>query len=231
MKTLILLPGTMCDARVFAPQAAHFSDGGWDVQIPAVTGHPGGICARAEDMLAKLPPRFALAGLSLGGVVALEMMRLQPERITHAVLLDTNDGADNDTARARREDDFRRARDIGLEKFMVEEMIPRYLHARNRNDENLARVIAAMAADAGAEVWRGQMDLLPGRRDNREVLKAARMPVLVGCGEADALCPPQLHRQMAAAARTTARIFKGSGHLPVLENPREVTAAMAEFLA
>lgn len=230
METLVFLPGTMLDGRVFAAQVRHFAAAGWRILTPDIRGNDGGIAEVAAGILQSTPPRFAVVGLSLGGIVALEMLRQQPGRISHLALLDTNDGGDSETARTRREDDYRRARQCGLPAFMLDEMIPRYLHQANRNNAAIVNSIGQMAEDAGMAVWRGQLDLLPSRRDNRGVLRRAAIPVLVGCGEDDGICPPALHRQMAKAAKTKAVIFPASGHLPTLENPAAVIGAVEALL-
>lgn len=236
---LVLLPGTMCDARLFAPQAARFG-GEREIITPQINGHPGGIPAAAAELFAALPPRFALAGLSLGGIVALEMLRQDLQRaeaarrISHCALFNTNDGADTAAGQEKREADFAAAQKEGLENFIRREMIPRYLHKDNLPRADLANTIAAMAADAGMEKWRAQLDLLPARKNARPVLAAAaktKTPLCIACGEDDRICPPALHTEMAAAAGVTAEIYPAAAHLSTIEAPDQVNKSLARLLA
>lgn len=222
---MVFLPGTMCDARVFAAQIAHFNAAGWRIRTPVPVGNKKGVPGLAADILARLPARFALTGLSLGGVLAIEMMRQDSARVMQAALLDTND--EGDSGGEFREKDFARAEKIGLEDFFYNEMAPRYLHPDRRQDESLRRTIADMALDGGASLWRAQIDLLPLRHDNREFLRETKIPLLIGCGEADAICPPARHRRMAGRRRL--EIFAGAGHLPTLETPQAVTDVLSSF--
>ena len=223
--TMVFLPGTMCDARVFSAQIAHFSAAGWRIRTPLLGGNKEGAPGLAADLLARLPARFSLTGLSLGGVLAIEMIRQDPARIVQAALLDTND--EGDSGGESREADFARAGEVGLENFFYDEMALRYLHPARRENESLRRLIADMAQDGGVSLWRDQIDLLPLRRDNRHFLRKAKMPILIGCGESDAICPPARHRRMAESRRL--EIFSAAGHLPTIETPQAVTDALSSF--
>jgi len=227
---LVFIPGTMCDARLFAPQSEYFG-GQRDIHIPEIKPARMGMAQLAAELLLPLPERFALAGLSLGGIIALEMLRQAPQRISHLALLNTNDGADNEVGRGKREADFQRAQEEGLEHFMRHEMAPRYLHPDNAGRRDLEDTIVNMALDCGAARWREQLDLLTTRQNARPLLAEISVPLLVACGAGDRICPPALHREMAAAAGLEARIFAGSGHLSTLESPGEVNQALAGLLA
>jgi len=226
-KTIVFLPGTLCDARVFAAQIESFEAAGWRVCTPVVGAHAGGLPGLAAELLSRLPERFALVGLSLGGVVAAEMLAQAARRIACIALLDTSNGADDAAARARRESDFAAAEALGLENFMREVMLPRYLHAQNRNNESLRDTVLGMARDAGLEVWRAQMELLATRRDQRDALARFEAPALIACGEGDAICPPAAHRAIATVMpRARLQFFPASAHLPTLESPAAVTQAL-----
>lgn len=229
--TVVFLPGTLCDARVFAPQIARFTAAGWRVRVPLIGAHAGGLPGLAADVLARLPARFALVGLSLGGVLAAEMIAQAPRRISHAALLDTGNGADDRAARARREADFAAAEAMGLENFMREVMLRRYLHPDNRGREPLARAVVDMALDAGADAWRAQAALLATRRDCSAALAAFEAPALIACGAADAVCSPAAHRAIAAVMpRARLQVFPACAHLPTLEAPEAVAQALAALV-
>ena len=230
-KTMVFLPGTLCDARVFAPQIAHFAAANWRIRTPFIGAHADGLPGLAAALLARLPAEFALVGLSLGGVLAAEMIAQSAQRITHAALLDTSNGADSRAARDRREADYAAAADMGLENFMRDTMLNRYLHPQNRAREEVCRAVIDMALDAGPAAWRAQLDLLPTRRDRRAALAAFDAPALIACGEADAICPPAAHRALAAAMpRARLQLFPACAHLPPLESPDAVTHALAELV-
>lgn len=228
---MVFLPGTLCDARVFAPQIGHLKAAGWRIRTPTIGAHAGGLAGLAAELLSRLPARFALVGLSLGGVVAVEMIHQAGGRITHIALLDTSSGVDDSSARDRREADYAAAAAMGLENFMRDEMLKRYLHPQNRGREDICRTVVDMALDAGAAVWRAQLDLLSTRRDGRGGLSRFNAPALVACGEADEVCPPARHREIAdAMPRARLQLFPACAHLPTLEAPDAVTRALASLV-
>ncbi len=106
MTPLVLLPGMMCDARLFVPQIGAIS--GRRAVMTAAVGGADTMAALAREVLAHAPPRFALAGLSLGGILAMEVLRQAPDRVERLALLDTNPRAETDAARARRQPADRR---------------------------------------------------------------------------------------------------------------------------
>ncbi len=228
--TLVLLHGTLCDSRLFAAQISHFAANGWRIRTPVVRGHESGMRGLAALILSGLPERFALVGLSLGGIVALEMMRQKPGRITHLALLDTSDAADSDKAFEARDREHMYAREMGLGPFMEKIMLKRYLHPDNLGDKELCATVVDMALDHSLEVWNSQRALLDYRRSSRDVLERCDVPVLVGCGAADTICPPELHREMAKALGIEAAVFEGCGHMSPLEDPAAVNSALGGLL-
>ena len=233
MTTVVFLSGTLCDERLFAPQIKVLQQKSADIIVPPMTGHPDGLAAFAATLWASLPPRVALVGLSLGGIVALEMMRQSPQRINCAALLDTNASADTDSGRQAREGDFNQAEKIGLEQFIRTVMLPSQLHKHNLNNSALCQTMVDMALAGGMEQWRRQLALVAARREAYEVLAAYPRSLFIGYGEADIICSPAVHKQMAAAnamGKVQLMAFAGSGHISTLENAPAVTAALDEFL-
>ena len=225
-KHCVFLPGTLCDRALFAPQIVRLEAGGWDCAVWDYDGFTD-LDDWAVDGLRGAPDEFALVGLSLGGIAAMALLRHAAERVSHLALLDTNPAGDTAEGAARREQDYAKAQDIGLERFIAETMIPRQLHPDNVGDEALREVVLGMARRTGMSRWRGQLDLLAGRADSRDVLKTLKMPVLVGCGDEDRVCPPALHREMAGLIPgATLVMFPNSGHLPTLEAAGEVLGAL-----
>lgn len=225
MTPLVLIPGMMCDARLFAPQMAAFGR-------RMVTVAP---CTEAETMpdLASLilrdaPPRFALGGLSMGGIVAMEIVRQAPERVERLALLDTNPLTEPPEVAARREPQIARALAGCLAEVMRDEMKPNYLASRDRAVLDLC---LEMALALGPEVFARQSRALASRPDQQATLAAFRGPALVLTGAQDTLCPRDRHELMhELMPQSRLVVVEGAGHLPTLERPDETTAALVRWL-
>ncbi|MGP9822354.1 alpha/beta fold hydrolase [Salinarimonas sp. NSM] len=226
---LLLLPGLMCDARLFAPQIAALS-AGRTVIVPDVSGADT-IAALAAAVLADAPPAFALAGLSMGGIVAMEMARQAPDRVRRLALLDTDPRADSEGAHAMRVRQIAEVEAGGLDAVLRRDVEPVLLH-RESTREDILEVMRAMARDLGPDVFVRQSRALASRAGQEETLRAHRGPTLVLCGEDDRLCPVKRHTLMhELVAGSTLEIVPGAGHLPTLETPDAVNAALARWLA
>ncbi|WP_420398490.1 alpha/beta fold hydrolase, partial [Marinovum algicola] len=119
MTPLVLIPGMMCDARLFAPQIAAFS-GNRGLHLAPIAAQDS-VPALAAQILASAPPRFALAGLSMGGIVAMEVLRQAPDRVDRIALMDTNPRAENDAVKARRRPQLEAVAQGRLAQVMREE--------------------------------------------------------------------------------------------------------------
>ncbi|MFQ6549882.1 alpha/beta fold hydrolase [Aestuariibius sp. 2305UL40-4] len=228
MEPVVLLPGLMCDARLFQPQITALS------QVTGVMVAPITDGERVEEIASRVldlcPRKFALAGLSMGGIVAMEVMRRAPERVTRIALMDTNPMAETPQVAAAREPQIVAARAGRLEDVMREEMKPNYLAPGPQRREVL-EVVMAMARDLGPEVFVRQSRALQRRPDQQAVLRKVKVPALILCGEHDALCPVKRHEFMAELipyAQLT--VVPGAGHLPTLEQPEAVTEALRGWL-
>lgn len=235
MREIVFLCGTLCDARLFAPQTAAM-EGRANVVVPSMDGGGDDLPAFAARLLDGLPPKFDLAGLSLGGIVAMEMMRQQPQRIGRAALLDTNADADSEEGRARRAADFARAESEGLEAFIRGVMLPRQLHADALADDGIVETMAAMAVDVGMAVWKNQLKLVAERKSAFDVLASCNIPLLIGYGDDDRICTPEAHARMTAAARegqnSPAPVvyeFSRCGHICTLERAAAAATALEKF--
>ena len=226
---LVLLPGMMCDARLFGPQIAALS-GTRAVQVAPLGGHDT-MAALAAGVLADAPPHFALAGLSMGGIVAMEIMAQAPERVERLALLDTNPLAEALEVAARREPQIAAVEAGRLEQVMRDEMKPNYL-ADGPGRGAILDTCMAMALALGPDVFVNQSRALRDRPDQTDALRAVRVPTLVLCGRHDRLCPVQRHELMASlVAGSVLEIVEEAGHLPTLEQPAATTAALARWLA
>lgn len=226
---IVLVPGVLCSARLFAPQVPVL----WTHGQVTVADHrlEADMAAIAAGILSLAPPRFALAGLSMGGYIALAMMRLAPERIVKLALLDTNARSDTTEQKAGREQMIAKAESGELDA-VVTSLIPRFLHKSRQSDEQLTRIVRTMAAETGVEAFVRQQKAVMSRPDSRPLLAGIRCPTLVLVGDGDELTPLNLSEEIATAipgARLT--VVPDCGHLSTIERPEAVNAALAEWLA
>ena len=228
--SLVLIPGMMCDARLFEGQIGALGSA-VDIWVANIS-RSADMAGLGRDVLAECPfGRFHLAGLSMGGIVAMELLRQAPERVAGLALLDTNQRAETPERRAARTPQIARAKTGGLREVLVEEMKPNYLAPRNRRDRKLLDVVLAMGLDLGPEVFERQSLALRDRPDSSATLAAYGGPAVVLCGRYDVLCPPERHREIAALlADAGLAIIEGAGHLSTLENPAAVNAHLSAWL-
>lgn len=225
---LVLLPGMMCDARLFGPQINAFSHE--RAVMVAPLGDHDTVAALASDILKNAPPTFALAGLSMGGIVAMEVFRQAPERITRLALLDTNPKAEADKIAQLREPQIAKVIAGQLRSVMRDEMKPNYL-TDGPNMGQILDLCMAMADTLGPEVFVRQSRALQTRPDQQDVLRNVKVPTLILCGEEDNLCPPHRHELMhKLIPHSTLRVIQNAGHLPTLEQPDPTNEAMAKWL-
>ncbi len=225
---LILLPGMMCDGRLFADQLGPLS-ARMPLHLAPVSGHDS-IPALAREILAHAPPRFCLAGLSMGGIVAMEVYRQAPGRIERLALMDTNPLAELEEVRARRDAQIAKVKNGGLEQVMMEEMKPLYLVDGPRRSQILD-LCMTMALDQGEEVFIRQSLALQNRDDQQDTLRSVTVPALILYGESDQLCPAERHELMhELVPGSELVVVRGAGHLVCLEQPETVTRALLDWL-
>lgn len=225
---LVFLPGLLNDARLWQAQIDGLA-GAADCVVGDLTGGAS-MAALADSVLEQAPSaRFALAGLSMGGYVALEVMRRAPERVLALALLDTSARPDTPQATEGR----RAAMKLSETDFpaVVAALFPKLVLPAHARDAALASLFTAMAGGVGAEAYRRQQTAILGRIDSRPFLGAIACPTLVLCGEGDAVTPVEVHAEMASAmpgARFTT--VPDCGHLSAIERPGAVTEALREWL-
>ena len=225
---VVLVPGLASDARIFAPQIVALS-AGRAVQVGHVA-EDSTIEAMARSVLADAPPRFALAGHSMGGFVALEIVRQAPERVARLALLASDCMADAPAVAAAREELIVAARAGRLGEAMRRAMPPEAL-APGEGRAGLHEAIVRMAQDLGPEVFVRHMRALQRRSDQERTLRSLRIPTLILGGRHDRLCPPRRQEFMATMAWTARLVLlEEAGHAPTLETPEAVTQALAAWL-
>ena len=227
---LVLLPGMMCDERLWAAQSGGLQDRCASITVADITSAD---CMRAlaGAVLASAPARFALAGLSMGGIVALEIWRQAPERVSRLALLDTTAYAETPERRALRDQMLGRVRAGEFRQVLTEDLKPHYLARVNRDNRGLLNEISAMALDLGEGVFLRQSRALKHRPDSMQTLATIHVPALILCGAEDALCPPEYHRLMAARVPNARLVVLDQcGHLSTMEQPGRVTAELRAWL-
>jgi pimeloyl-ACP methyl ester carboxylesterase len=227
MTPLMLVPGMMCDTRLWGTLPAGL---GQRMIVHAPCTGSATMDTLAASILADAPPRFALAGLSMGGIVAMEILRQAPERVERLALLDTNPHAEYDDIRVRRQAQIDRALAGELATVMRVEMKPLYL-APGPNNERVLDLCLDMALSLGAEVFVRQSCALRDRCDQTATLAAFKGPALVLMGRHDRMCPLERHETMhALMPHSHLAIIEKAGHLPILEQPKTTWAELLRWL-
>jgi pimeloyl-ACP methyl ester carboxylesterase len=224
---LLLLPGLTNDARLWDRVARSLGTLA-EATVGDLSRHDT-MSAVAADVLSAAPPRFALAGMSMGGYCALEIMRQAPDRVVALALVDTSARPDTAEGRANRERQIERSRSDYA--ALIEELLPKWLHPSRLHDSDVAGVVRAMALDAGPEQFARQQRAIMSRADSRPSLASIRCPTLVLCGRDDAVIPLEVHEELARGITTsTLKILDDCGHLAPLEQPEAVTSAFRDWL-
>ena len=226
---IVLVPGLMCSARLYAPQIPAL----WQFGPVVVADHrqDDSMAAIAERILAMAPPRFALAGLSMGGYIASVIAQKAPQRVARLALLDTSVQPETPRQTERRMPLIELAKKGRLGEI-VDALFPMLVHRDRHGDEELKRVVQAMAQETGAEAFVRQQKAIMTRPDARPFLASIACPTLVLVGEGDTLTPPALSQEIAAGIRgTNLVVVPECGHLSTLERPEAVNAALAAWMA
>lgn len=225
---VVLLPGMLCDDILFEHQVEHLSEVA-RVSVGDLTRNDS-IEGMARTVLKEAPDRFALAGLSMGGIVAFEVMRQASERVTRLALLDTNARPPNEQ---QLEGWKEFARMVGEDRFLevVEEYLrPVYFHP-DREDPGLGKKARRMADNVGEEAFLRQLSAQAQRPDSRESLRNIRCPTVVMAGRDDALCSVAMHEEVASALpKADLVLIEQCGHLSSIEQPQAVTAVLRYWL-
>jgi pimeloyl-ACP methyl ester carboxylesterase len=226
---VVLIPGLLASARLYAAQIPQL----WHFGPVTLADHTrdDSIAAIAARILATAPQRFALAGLSMGGYLAFEILRQAPQRVARLALLDTSARADTPEQSSLRRSQMQQAENGQLAQI-ADAQFERAVHAGHRGDAALRATNRLMAEEVGAAAFVRQQRALIGRPDSRPGLAEISCPTLVLVGDGDELTPPQLAAEIAAAIRGAHLVTVAqSGHLSTLEQPEAVSAALCEWLA
>jgi pimeloyl-ACP methyl ester carboxylesterase len=227
---VILLPGLASDAALWRGQIAALQQAGHTVCVSDVHARAETLSGMALALLAEHEGPLVLAGTSMGGIVALEVFRQVPQRVAALALLGSSARPDTpQTIRLR--SDAIMLFEQGRTDEVLRANIPFAFHPARQNDEALLQGYFEMIARAGAAQLVRQNRALMARPDSRPLLPRLRCPLLVACGDADALTPPECSREIAAAApHARLEILPDCGHLLTWEQPARVNALLLEWL-
>ncbi len=225
---VLLIPGLACTPSLYAGQMPAL----WTFGPVTVADHrrADSMDAIARQILAEAPPRFALAGLSMGGYLALAIVRLAPDRVAKLALLDTGSRSDTPEASERRKASMAKVQ-AGEFDAVMDTLWPILVHKERQGDAALKRIVFEMAKTAGADAFVRQQQAIMTRPDSRAGLPDIRCPTLVLVGEGDQLTPPALSEEMATLIPNSRLVtVPDSGHLSTLEKPESVTRALVEWM-
>jgi pimeloyl-ACP methyl ester carboxylesterase len=232
---LILVPGLMCDATSWAPM------------LPALQGHAqytvvdhgeaDSLVLMAQQILASAPDVFCLAGHSMGGRVALEVVRLAPERVQALALLGTGYRPKEAGVAGEKEVQTRQALlDVAQRegvRAMAQAWVQNMVAPSRLTDAALIEEVVQMFERKSGELFKRQIQALLARPDASDVLQQLRMPTLVMAGEFDTWSSPQQHQAIAdlIPARPPVDVVIGSGHMMMMEKPAAVAASFVRWLS
>jgi pimeloyl-ACP methyl ester carboxylesterase len=226
---LLLIPGLLCSPALFSPQVAAWKES----REVVVADHTRSDRMEriAADILADAPARFALAGLSMGGYIVMEIMRQAPERVSRVAFLDTSARPDPPERTADRRKLIEIARADGVRKVQGM-LLPRLIHPARMGEKALVETVLGMAEHVGLDAFVRQQEAIIARPDSRPSLGAITVPALVLAGEQDLQTPPDIAREIAALTPGAKLVIvPDCGHLSTLERPEAVNAALREWLA
>lgn len=232
---LLLVPGVLCSPRLYAAQLAGLA-GQAEIVVPDWRQAPLSIWdtwdGAARWVLDQMPAeRFALAGLSLGGMLAVEIMQFAGERVTRLALLDTGMRSQNEAERAIRRARIRLANEGHFELVLGMQMA-RFIPAYRLPDKKLVDEVMTMCREIGVEIYKRQEELAAIRTDRRPDLPKIKCPTIVVCGRDDAATPLAMTEEMAAAIKGSELIVvEQCGHLVTMEKPDETNAILRRWLS
>lgn len=223
-----MLGGHLCTSALWAAQCAALDDVAECLPLSLSDGNS--MAELAQSVLQRAPKRFSLAALSMGGHVAMQLMRQAPERVERLALIDTRADVDSPERLKTRADDEAKVASDGF-RALVDLLPARWMLPAHAAMPHLRRLVVDMALDSGLEVRQQQLQALLGRIDSRPSLPAINCPTLVMCGRQDTANPVWMHKEMVAlipGARL--RVIDDCGHLSPVEQPAAVASAMRDWL-
>jgi pimeloyl-ACP methyl ester carboxylesterase len=225
---ILLVPGLVSSPRIYAPVAPAL----WRFGPVTIATHirDDNMGAIARRILAEAPPRFALAGHSMGGYIAFEIMRQAPQRVAKLALINTQARPDTPEATARRRGQMARAQS-GEYRAVLDDLFAGFVHPSRREDAALRQLVQDMGDDVGADAFVRQQTAIMSRPDSRPMLAWIKCPTLVLTGDEDNTVPNSLSVEMAEGIPGAKLVILAAcGHLPQPEQPQATADALVEWL-
>lgn len=218
----------MTDERLYAHQVAALS-ATHECRV-FVFREQDTMAGMADALLAQVPQRFTLIGLSLGGYMAFEVIRRALPRLQRLVLIDTTAVADHPARREGRLQDIAKVKAGGIEA-LIPELPSRWLLPKHVSNRALVDLMGSMARSVGARGQFNQQTAMLGRSDSHADLARVRVPTLVMCGRQDPVTPLADHEAMAACVPDSRlHVIEDCGHLSTIEQPEAVTDELTRWL-
>tara|TARA_R110002073_G_scaffold195324_1_gene354390 strand:- start:192 stop:995 length:804 start_codon:yes stop_codon:yes gene_type:complete len=228
IEPLVMIPPMLCDARVYYAQLAALSGELPITFVPITRGER--IEEMASAILSWLPNKFALAGMGMGGMVAMEILRRAPDRVTRVAFISTNAQADSPEVSALREPLIVAAKTGRFDDAVRGELKPSWL-APGPYRADVMSLVSDMARALGPDAYVRQSRAMQRRKDQQDILRRIKQPALVMCGAHDGLNTVRRHEFIAELIPyARLEIIDDAGHLPTLENPGAVTRALRAWL-
>lgn len=218
----------MCDTRAFAVQSDAIGLSRPVMSMPLTEGER--LEGMASEILVHAPAKFALVGHDLGAMVAIEVVRRAPERVTRLALIAGSAQAETPKDAAARDPQMIRAKAGRLEEVMREEVIPPQI-AQGPHRLAVTGLMADMARALGPLVFQRQSRALQRRQDQQSTLRRIQVPTLIMCGARDALVPIKRQQFLAdMIPGATLSVVDDAGHVPMLDQPEATRAALDAWL-
>lgn len=226
--TIVFIPGTLCDENLFLSQLESLKR---YTCVVADHSYSDSLSKLSEHVFQEVTGPMIVIGLSYGGIIAMEMMRQNSERIVGLVLLNTNHRHPSATTKATQERFVGMAELGRFEDITKDFLKDAMLHPENAKNEELRKTVMLMTQNTGKQKFVNQIKAQLGRPDSRDELHTYKCPVLLITGSHDSICTPSLHQEMAdLIPQSELHIIEGCGHLSTMEKPEEVNYILNKWL-
>ena len=225
---IVFIPGLMCTGRIYQHQTETLGQ-----SRPVVLANHWShdtMAGIARSILDVAPERFALAGTSMGGYAALEIMRQAPQRVAKLILMSTSAKPDAPERSADRRKQVDGARKYGL-RAGTKALYPKLVHPARHEDGPLLTTFIEMAEQLGVEAFARQIEAIIGRADSRPTMSEIKSPTLVIAGKEDALITPDNSEEIAAGIKgAKLELIEHCGHMGMIEKPETYTKLIGDFI-
>ena len=228
--SIVLIPGMMCTGDIFTHQINYLNDY-FNVIVVEFNQHDD-IASGVKNLAPTLPVEFHLLGHSMGGIVAMELVRQFSGRVLSLALLNTNPYEEKQELREKRNQRLRELDELNLIALMKSDHISRYFPPNHKDKSKLIEKCVEMASTLDKQVFYNQSVALRDRSDQTSTLKSLNCKTLLICGENDLLCPVSYHSDMRKMIKKSVLIvLEGVGHMPTLECSKTINYHLKNFFS